>query len=68
MREFDADKFEDWCREVLPELATFQAACVFGNRRKAGTTVGKQGPSVWIYPHDDAAKDAAKGAHVDALR
>ena len=46
MKEFDAKKFEDWCREVLPELATFQAACVFGNRRIAGTTVGKQGPNV----------------------
>lgn len=46
MKEFDSQKFEDWCREVLPELATFQAACVFGNRRKAGTTVGKQGPNV----------------------
>jgi DNA-binding transcriptional LysR family regulator len=46
MKDFDPQKFEDWCREVLPELATFQAACVFGNRRKAGTTVGKQGPNV----------------------
>ena len=46
MKEFDAEQFEDWCREVLPELATFRAACVFGNRRKAGTTVGKQGPNV----------------------
>jgi DNA-binding transcriptional LysR family regulator len=46
MKEFDARDFEDWCREVLPELATFQAACLYGNRSRAGTAVGKQGPNV----------------------
>lgn len=46
MKDFDPKIFEDWCREVIPELATFQAACVYGNRRIAGTAIGKQGPNV----------------------
>jgi DNA-binding transcriptional LysR family regulator len=46
MKEFDPRDFEDWCREVLPELATFQAACHYGNRTRAGTAVGKRGPNV----------------------
>ena len=45
-KEFDPRDFEDWCREVLPELATFKAACDCGNRTRAGIRVRKRGPNV----------------------
>jgi DNA-binding transcriptional LysR family regulator len=44
--DIDVRAFEQWCRHVLPELATFYAACIHKNRRKAGDKLGKQGQNV----------------------
>jgi DNA-binding transcriptional LysR family regulator len=39
-------EFERWCRDTMPELARFYAACFFKNRRKAGGAVGREGLNV----------------------
>jgi len=44
--DIDVRVFEQWCRQVLPDLAAFYAACVYKNRSKAGTKLGKQGQNV----------------------
>jgi DNA-binding transcriptional LysR family regulator len=42
----DVRALERWCRYVLPEIATFQAACTYRIRRKAGDKLGKRGQNV----------------------
>jgi len=44
--DLDVREFEQWCRRVLPEMATFQAACEFKTRRRAGDKLGKEGQNV----------------------
>lgn len=44
--ERDARALEHWCREILPELGTFRAACLYKTRAKAGSMLGKEGQNV----------------------
>jgi DNA-binding transcriptional LysR family regulator len=44
--DIDVRVFEQWCRQVLPDLATFYAACSYKNRSKAGDKLGKRGQNV----------------------
>lgn len=44
--ERDVRALERWCREVLPELGTFRAACLYKTRAKAGSMLGKEGQNV----------------------
>jgi DNA-binding transcriptional LysR family regulator len=46
MKEIDVRGFEQWARNVLPELATYHAACTYKNRTKAATKLGKDPSSV----------------------
>ncbi len=46
MPKIDYWEFERWCREVLPELGTFQAACHFQTRLMAGARLQKEGPTI----------------------
>ena len=56
MKDFDAHKFENWCREVLTELVTFQAACVFGNRTlMLCDEIGKSRPDGFAHYSRNAA-------------
>jgi DNA-binding transcriptional LysR family regulator len=44
--DIDFWQFDRWCRDVLPELATFHAACHYKTRKMAGTRLQKEGPSI----------------------
>lgn len=59
----DFRTFEQWCREVLPELATFYAACEYKTRKKAGDKLGKQGQNVGkaIFRLERLLKDVLGG-------
>ncbi|HTV56940.1 MAG TPA: LysR family transcriptional regulator [Terriglobia bacterium] len=63
MSDFEARKNERWCRDVLAELGTFHAACVYKTRRLAGTKLGKEGQSVGrsIARLESLLKDALNG-------
>jgi DNA-binding transcriptional LysR family regulator len=46
MNDEEMRQFEQWCRKVLPEMGRFRAACVLKNRRRAGATLGVEGPNI----------------------
>src|SRR5277367_93348 len=46
MADLDLRDLDRWCREVMPELATFYAACEYRTRKRAGQKLGKEGQSV----------------------
>jgi DNA-binding transcriptional LysR family regulator len=61
--DIDVRALEQWCRYVLPEMATFQAACAYRIRRKAGDKLGKRGQNVGksIARLETALKDYLSG-------
>jgi len=63
MADFDDREFERWCREVMPELATFLAACNHKTRARAGKKLGKEGQNVGrsISKLEALLKDALNG-------
>jgi len=46
MDDFDIRDYDRWCREVMPELATFEAACKHETRQMAGKKIAKKGQSI----------------------
>jgi DNA-binding transcriptional LysR family regulator len=46
MGNFDVRRFDWFCREIMPELATFHTVADLGNRSQAAIKLGKTGPSV----------------------
>jgi DNA-binding transcriptional LysR family regulator len=46
MHPLDQRRFDRFCREVLPEIATFSVLSDLRNRSQAGKVLGKTGPAV----------------------